>query len=652
MERATQLFRFPVPAVRNSPPLPLPGFLYPVFAFIVLAVAHAQSPAQLKSLSLEQLTQVEVTSVSRRNEKLVDAAAAVQVLTGDRIIRSGAMTLPDALRLATGLQVSQLDGREWAISARGFASLSAEKMEVSQDGRSLYGPLFSGVLWDVQSVALDDLDRIEIVRGPGAALWGANAVNGVINIVTKPAVQTQGSIVGTTLGARERQGFVRHGGATGAGGFYRIYAHGWETGPLELAGGQGAGDDRRLMKIGGRLDQAVGGNGANVTVQSDAYRGFLNQFGLERSTVQGGNGIARLEAPLASTTGRFRVQANFDHTERDIPATYSEIRSTGEAFAEAEMGGARLSGTFGIRGRVSADRIGNGPTLGFFPTRRTIGLYSLYGQGRVVLPDPRWSVIAGSTLEHNSFTGFEVQPTARLAFNSGRDWMAWAGVSRAVRTPSRIDTDVAFPGPGNLTLLQGSPAFRSEDLTALEIGWRWSKRDLFTLELNAFANRYRHLRSLEPASGTVLFTNRNLLKGATEGAELTATIKPARSVRLVLGARTLGRRLSLLPESRSPNPGNYEGNDARFIATAQASFDLRRDLQLDVVVRHVGEQPRPVVAAYTEADVRLAWQLRHEWEVALAGSNLLHPSHQDGAQGGSPVELVRRNVAVSASWRY
>src|SRR5581483_8329265 len=168
-----------------------------------------------KSLTLDELTQVEVTSVSRRSEKLVDAAAAVQVLTGDRIIRAGAMTLPDALRLATGLQVSQLDGREWAISARGFASVASEKMEVSQDGRSLYGPLFSGVLWDVQSVVFEDLDRIEIVRGPGAALWGANAVNGVINIVTKPAAETQGAYVESLLGIHERQGVVRYGGALG-----------------------------------------------------------------------------------------------------------------------------------------------------------------------------------------------------------------------------------------------------------------------------------------------------------------------------------------------------------------------------------------------------------------------------------------------------
>jgi iron complex outermembrane receptor protein len=611
--------------------------------------AASSSLGQLKLLSLDQLTRVEVTSVSRRSEKLVDAAAAIQVLTGDRIIRSGAMTLPDALRLATGVQVSQLDGREWAVSARGFASLSSEKMEVSMDGRSLYGPLFSGVLWDVQSAVFEDLDRIEVVRGPGAALWGANAVNGVINLVTKPASETQGSYLDSTLGVRERQAIARYGGTLGDTGFFRVYAHAWGTDGLQLANGASAGDDRRMLKAGGRADFALGLDG-KLTLQSDVYRGLIGQLNLPQSTVQGGNGIARYES--ADLGGRkFRVQANYDHSERNIPRTYSEIRNTGEAFVETELGGARYTGTIGARARVSADRIGNGPTLRFVPARRTIALYSLYGQGRFTLPDPRWRLTLGSTIEHNSFTGTEVQPTARLSYFPRGSWMGWLGLSHAVRTPSRIETDGVIPGPAGLTVLAGAPGYRSEDLDAFEAGWRWSQREDLTLELNGFVNRYRHLRSLEPGSGTVLFVNRNLLKADTQGAELTATWRPQPTMRFILGARLLNNSIELLPESRSPNPGTYEGNDARRVVTLQSSFDFARGLQLDAVLRHMSELPRPVVPAYTEGDLRLAWWIDRNWELALTGRNLLHPAHLEGVQGSAPAEFVRRTASLSLTWR-
>lgn len=615
----------------------------------ISSAALAQSVVDLKPLSLDELVNVEVTSVSRRSEKLIDASAAVQVLTGDEITRAGAMTLPDALRLATGLQVSQLDGREWAISARGFASVASEKMEVSMDGRSLYGPLFSGVLWDVQSVVLEDLDRIEIVRGPGAALWGANAVNGVINIVTKPAAETQGTLVQSTIGSENRQAVLRYGGVLSNRGFYRVYLHGWSTEGLLRANDVNAGDDRRMLKAGGRTDIPVGISG-QLTVQTDIYRGKIGQISLPESTVQGGNGLARYEGPF-SDEGKFRFQANYDHSERDIPGTYSEIRNTEEAFAEAELGGSQLSGTVGFRARISSDRVGNGPTLNFNPSSRTITLYGLYGQGSYTFPDTHWKIIAGSTLEHNSFTGFEVQPTLRVSY-SAATWMAWIGGSRAVRTPSRVDTDIVVPGPGNLTILEGSPAFQSENVDALEAGWRWSRRSSFTVELNAFANQYHHLRSLEPGSGTVLFVNRNLLEGRTDGAELRVTYKPRPFIRLAAGARYLDKTLSLLPQSRSPNRGNYEGNDARRVGTIQASVDLPAHTQLDLVVRHVSRLPLFNVPGYTEGDVRLGWSPPGDWEFAISGRNLLHEKHQEGAQSGAPVEYVRRSVAVTVTWRH
>jgi iron complex outermembrane receptor protein len=604
----------------------------------------------LKGLSLEQLTQLEVTSVSRRRENLIEASAAVEVLSGDRIVRAGAHTLPDALRLATGLQVSQLDGREWTISARGFATIASNKMEVNQDGRSLYGPLFSGVLWDVQDVLLEDVDRIEVVRGPGAALWGANAVNGVISIVTKPASETQGDFVHAIAGTTDRQFAVRHGGAAGGGGFFRVFAQATETRGLRLPSDANVGDDRRILTAGGRWDLRSRADVA-TTVQATAYRGLLRQFGFRQSTVQGGFLNARWERPLGDGI-ELHLLGSYDHSERDIPLTYSEIRNTVNVELETEIATARHAATVGARARISADRIGNGPALIFNPHRRTIRLFSAYAQDRYTLPDDRWHFIAGSTLEHNTFTGVEFQPTLRVAF-SPRDasWRAWVGASRAVRTPSRIETDVSVPGPAGLTLLAGSPTFAAENLDALEAGWRWSRGQGLLVELSAFENRYDHLRSLEPGMGSVIFVNGNLLNAKSSGAELTATWRPSSWARLIVGARYLDKTLDLDVESRSPNRGQSEGNDAREIVTSQLSLDLPHNVQFDAVVRHVGRLPQPAVPAYTTVDLRLAWRPSRQWELAVGGRNLFVPRHTEAIQASAPVEQVRPAGTISITWQ-
>ena len=615
------------------------------------APARAQSGLpDLKLLSLEELTQVEVTSVSRQNERLMDAAAAVEVLTSNRIMRAGATTIPDALRLATGMQVSQLDGREWTISERGFATVASNKMEVNQDGRSLYGPLFSGVLWDIQSVLWEDLDRIEIVRGPGAALWGANAVNGVISIVTKPADETQGLYVRGQAGTDQKNEMaVRYGGQVGPAGFFRIFANAVKSNGLDLTTGASADDGRRLLRTGGRLDLHPDGD-TTLTFQSELYRGLIRQVNLLQSVVKGGYGSALLERSITDKV-RLHVLTYFDHAERRIPVTYTEIRSTGHLEVETRLLSRNNAATMGVRVHVSADRIGNGPTLGFIPSRRTISLYSLYGQDRYTLPDPRWKVTVGSTLEHNTFTGVEFQPTARLSFSPTQPWMVWVGASRAVRTPSRIDTDVVFPGPAGLTILAGSPAFKAEDLESLEAGWRWHHGQSVLLEVDAFDNRYDNLRSIEPGTGTVLFVNGNKLNARSRGLELSATVRPVGWARLIVGARLLDLDKRLDPDSTSPNKGTSEGNDAARIVTAQLSLDLPHAMQFDVVVRHASDLPQPAVPSYTTADLRLAWQFRRSWELAISGRNLFAPAHVEGIQSGAPAEKVRRNGAISLTWR-
>lgn len=615
---------------------------------LVSAGTNARASLQdLRALSLEDLTRVEVTSVSRRSEKLADASAAVEVLTGDRLARAGIFTLPDALRLATGVQVSQISGREWAVSARGFASTASEKMEVTLDGRTLYSPLFSGVAWDVPAVMFEDLDRIEVIRGPGAALWGSNAVNGVVSIVTKSAEETQGAYAGAGASEQGEWAALRHGGRIGAGGSYRVYAQASARDGLELSSGAEALDALTMRLLGWRSDHHLGSGGV-LTLQSEFYDGEAGQIGLARSDLRGGHGTALWETPVAPDV-RVRAQAIYDWTRRDIPGAYAERRETADVFLEGEFNRERFGATLGARAKTSWDRFEDRSALTFDPRARRLGYYSVYAQTRAEI-SPAWQLTAAAALEHNSYTGTEFQPTLRLAYHApSAGWMAWIGGSRAVRTPSRIDRDIVVPGPAPITVLRGSDAFRSETLEALEAGWRWHRGPGVALSVHGFVNRYRHLRSIEPATFPVLFRNDNLLAADTAGLEANASLRLGPTWRVIASGRILSKDMFLLPESRSTNPGRYQGNDARRLATLQVSWDARPDLQIDAVWRHVSELPAPVVPAYVEADVRAAWRFSPEWELALVGRNLLHSRHVEWA--GTTAEYVPRSFWLSLSWR-
>lgn len=611
----------------------------------------AQAPttlAELKQLSLEDLTQVEVTSVSRRSEKLVDAAAAVEVITADRAIRAGAFTLPDAMRLATGVQVSQTSGREWAVSARGFASTASEKMEVTLDGRTLYSPLFSGVAWDVPMVVLEDLDRIEVIRGPGAALWGSNAVNGTISIVTKSATETQGAFALGAVSEWGSFGALRYGGHAGAAGDFRIYARTFSRDGLELGSHAEAPDALKMRLLGARSDTPVGDG--TLTLQTELYDGTAGQIGLAESDLRGGHASAHLVLPLAADA-KLKAQLVYDQTRRDIPNAYAERRETLDGFVEGDFIGERYDATLGLRTRTSWDRFEDRPSLRFDPPSRTLDYFSLYAQSRVALPDPRWRVTSGATVEWNTYTGREWQPTLRVAFTPTHSrWMAWLGASRAVRTPSRLDRDAVAPGPGGLTIFRGAP-IRSEALESIEAGWRWHRAPSLAFSLNGFVNRYRHLRSIEPATFPVLFTNDNLLASNTAGLEASATVRFNPQWRVIASGRVLSNDMHLEASSRSPNPGRYQANDARRLATVQVSWDPRPDMQIDATLRHVSELPGPFVPAYVEADLRAAWQLYRGWEVSVIGRDLLHSRHEEWASANAPVEYVPRSFWLAFTWR-
>jgi iron complex outermembrane recepter protein len=621
-----------------------------VAGFLPAGFSAPLSALQLKNLALEDLANVEVTSVSRRSEKLVTAAAAIEVLSADEIERAGVSQLPDALRLATGLDVAQSDGHTWAVSSRGFANTTANKMEVLLDGRSLYSPLFSGVFWDVQDTLLADIARIEVVRGPGAVQWGANAVNGVVNIITKPAEETQGSLLRALAGIEDRDLLAaRYGGRFGKDGYFRVYAQRQSHDSLRFSDGTSAGDGRTLAQLGTRFDWLTTAD-SRLTVQADAYDGRVAQPARGAIALAGGNLLSRWSAPVGAGD-RVTVQFYYDRTDRDIPDQFREERDTLDFQAQRELHLARQTIVAGVHARLSADQIGNTTTIQFLPDHSTTRLFSGFAQDEFQLQDPRWRIIFGSTLEHNSFTGVEVQPTARIAYSAGQ-WMAWAAVSRAVRTPSRIDTELYSARPDGTFAIVGNRDFNAEELMATELGWRLHSGQIFFADLTLFHNHYDRLRSQEPiGAGPVPFTLRNALNARTNGAELTVRGRLRPWLLLKLGWRELSQSLHFDSGSRDTTRGVSEGDDPRRIVTFHTSIDLPRNWQLDAVLRYVGARPAPAVPSYLDGDLRLGWRRNEAWDVALVGRNLLQPSHREFGAASVTAREVERKITLSATWR-
>jgi iron complex outermembrane receptor protein len=650
---------------------PLPLLAVSLFGWLALAAApgHAQDtgpavdPAELKNLSIEELSQLDVTSVSRRSERLSQAAAAVTVITQEELRRSGATSLPEALRLAASLHVARSTQGSWAISARGFNSAAADKMLVQIDGRSIYTPLFAGVFWDVQDVLLEDVDRIEVIRGPGATLWGANAVNGIINIITRPAADTQGGLVTAGGGTPLERAFgaVRYGGAfgeasdgaeaedKGAAGHYRVYGKGFDRGPLVFVGGRSAQDPMRMGQGGFRSDWHATGQDA-FTLQGDAYSGRLGQALRSDTQLDGGNLLGRWSRPVSERSD-LEVQVYWDRTHRDIPGQFAEHRDTWDVDLQDHL---RLSEkndlVFGGGFRSTADRVGNSASLLFLPDRRTRNLFSLFAQDEIALLADRLHLTVGSKLEHNDWTGLEVQPTVRFAWTPDDHRTLWAAVSRAVRTPSRLDEDIVFLAGGRV-VLQGSPDFVSEKLIAYELGYRVQPDPRLSLDAAAFYNVYTDLRSqeLQPDGRIVLG---NGLEAETWGLELRANCQLLPWWRLQAGATWLDKHLHLDPGSTDPTGGQGEGNDPPSRFSLRSLIDLPRGVELDAALRYVDRLPAPVVPAYLTLDLHLGWKVVRSLELALVGQNLLAPRHAEFGPATASREEIERGVYGKATWRF
>ena len=602
-----------------------------------VAAQPTSAVASLADLSLEQLGNIVVLSVSRREESLAEAPASIYVITSDEIRRAGVTSLPEALRLAPNLIVARADANQYAISARGFNNILANKLLVMIDGRIVYTPLFSGVFWEAQDVMLEDVDRIEVVSGPGATLWGANAVNGVINIITRSAERTQGFLFSGGGGNTEAGAAMRYGGALPGGGNYRVYAKYFDRDHTTVEGGGAIRDASKRGQAGFRADWA--GPVDSYTLQGDAYRGDIDQAPSERR-IDGANLVARWSRKLADGASA-RVQAYWDYTHREHPQQFEEHLDTFDVEAQYGFTTGKHEILVGGGFRYARDRVVNSASQAFLPPDKSLRWANAFVQDRIELA-PTFDLTLGAKVEHNDYTGAEFLPSVRLSWRPTPAHMLWTAASRAVRAPSRIDRDVNFPGAPPF-LLVGNDTFASEIANVYEIGYRSQPTASLSYTVTVFHHDYSRLRSLHATPGGLVFANG--IEGHTTGVEAWGIWRVLPAWRLSAGVTALRERLAV--EAGSADTGVSQlGNDPSVQWQVRSTLDLAHDQELDVAVRHVGALPDPAVRSYTALDARWAWRARPGLEVSLVGQNLGDPRHVEWGNRGE----IPRSFFVNLRW--
>ena len=616
------------------------------------AAAESSNDAvkELSGLSLAELSRVEVTSVSKTAQTLSRAPAAVYVITREEILRAGVHSIPEALRLAPNLDVAQSTSSSYAISSRGFignpqAQSYANKLLILIDGRSVYSPLFSGVFYDELEVLMEDVDRIEVISGPGATLWGANAVNGVINIITRSAQETEGTLVRASAGNQEQTLAARYGEQASDALSYRLYATGFERGSLELADGSSALDHWSKAQAGFRSDWHQGQD--SLTVQGDAYHGTEDQYGAPGVPISGANVLGRWQRTTAQSS--WQLQAYFDHTEAGQPLngagfvlnTYDvELQQTIRAWSSFDL-------IWGVGERLNDYHIENSATYLFEPAHRNLNLTEGFLQGTWSVT-PRLQAIAGIKTENDPYSHWSAMPNARLAWTLSPAAFVWLAASQAVRAPTPFDTDV-MEKIGSVVFLTGNPNFGREKLTAYELGWRGQASDWMTLSASLFYNVYSDLRSVEPAPQNMLpLYWGNLIEGDTYGLEAWANFQITSWWRLSPGVRLFHERLHFSPSASALLPLSQVADDPASNSSLKSAMNFGRRFTFDAILRHVAVLPDPYVPAYYELNARLGWQVNNALQVAVNGMNLLHSRHQEFADG----EFIERSGSLEVRWSF
>ena len=611
--------------------------------------------ASLLKLSLEDLMNIQVTSVSKNMENLEQTASAIQVITQADIRNSGAKTLPEALRLASNLQVAQVNSSQWAISARGFNNVLANKLLVLIDGRAVYTPMYAGVFWDVQNVLLEDVDRIEVISGPGGTLWGANAVNGVINVITKNSKYTKGLFAEAGAGSNF-PGFasLRYGGQLNNKITYRVFGTGFKLGNTLLTNGSKANDEWTMGKAGFRMDWDASEKDL-VTFQGNLYRGRPNPDAADTAVTATGDNLMLRWTHTSSERSDFQLQLYYDHTWRKFGNPFSEDLKTYDIDWQHRIKfGNRHEVTYGANFRMMNHNVNDLPLFGFFPARKTLYLYSGFLQDKILLIKDRLHFTIGGKIEHNSYTEFECQPNGRLSYTPTEKQTIWAAVSQAVRTPSRIDRDfAAYLAPG-VAFIQGNKNFISETLTAYELGWRLQPHKTLSISLSSFYNIYDNIRSAEPGTTPPLntpITFGNGVQGETYGIELAFMNQLTSWWSLKGGYTFLKKHLWLKADSKDANDATAESDDPQHQLVIQSNIKLPARFELGTVIRYVDKLPEPYVPSYFGLDMRIGWMLSKTIELNLVAQNLLDKHHPEFIPPSPSPREIERSIYGKISFR-
>lgn len=638
-----------------------------------------QTDNRLTHVSLEELGEIEVTTASKEPVKVNRTPAAIYVITQEDIRQSGASSIPEVLRLAPGVEVARIDSDSWSLGVRGFGSALSRSVLVLIDGRTVYTPLFAGVWWQVQDTLLEDVERIEVIRGPGGTIWGANAVNAVINIITKDAKATHGSLV-SLGGGNIDQGFanVRYG--AGEKGFdYRIYAKMFTRGPQFHHEGRRF-DDWRMGQTGFRADWDFDRRDT-LTLQGDLYNGDAGQsVGIatysppfttvveQNAELSGGNLVAQWKRVLGLKSD-VSLQAYYDRTNRG-QSNFAESRDTFDLdFIHHRTLPHQQDFLWGLGARFSSGRSKVVvPTVVFTPGAYTDKLYSAFVQDEIPIVENQLFLTVGSKVLHNSYSGFEVQPSARLLWAPTPRQSIWTAVTRAVRTPSRVEEDLQLTGlftPNPLTFyrITGGRKFSSEHLVGYELGYRKLVTPQLYIDIATFYNNYDNLLSIEagppfaehspsPPHNVIPFLFRNGIMGNTGGVEITPDWTPTHWLRLKGSYSYLHMDFGKTVASRDTSTANItEGSSPHHQVVAQSSFKLPAKLSFDQTFRYVSSLPAQLVRAYATADVGVRWQTTRSLELFVAGQNLFQPHHAEFGGDPGPLVGISRAIYVKLNWR-
>ena len=682
-----------------------------VFAALAapLSAAASQAPQEdgLLDLSIAELLHLEVTSASKKSQRLAETAAAVFVITRDDIQRSGARNIPEALRMAPGIEVAQIDANKWSIGARGFNGRFATKLLVLMDGRALYTPSFGGVFWDVQDTLMEDVDRIEVIRGPGGTLWGTNAVNGVINIITRPAAETQGGEVAVALsGEGATTSSFRYGGRVGEQARYRLYAKYLDEDGNQDYAHRATADDTRLGRVGARIEWAPGARD-QLSVTTEAYRGASGETLLHPMLVPPYTSIRDAEEKVSGLFATLQWQRRlaegrelqghmyFDRTDRDT-VLFGERRSTAVVELQYHFPiGARQDLVSGAGYRYNQYHFNESERVSVTPASPTNAGYNAFVQDEIALSPERLALTLGLDLEHNPLSdkSIDALPSGRLMWTLNERNHLWGAVTKAIGTPSYEQTGATVtnispvipPGdPRNpfpvplLSMVVGNPDFRSERLIAYELGYRAQLGATVTVDATLFRQHYDGLWvekvanyvceptqvsvALDPTclftatDVAVQLTSRNAMRGNTSGLELAADWAPTERFRFRLAYSQLATSLG----SGSSDPdvvefaAHTQGLSPRHQVHLRGDLSLTHKLDLSVSLRHVDQLPSLAIEQYWSADLNAVWRALPSLEVSISGRNLLHPAHAEFVSEFSDVvpTLIERSIGARVRWTF